>query len=389
MKVRGGQSWTYDRLRFLQKNSGGNGLWLRNPDQVQMEDIVIVGTSPFGAGTVGFRFENVEIDSSGNYLHNFIIREFENTVELGADPSAATEQTAFSIFSLMRCRDNDVGALIANEMNSNLFLGCQFRGGVAAARIYGQQRNSLFYGCGFTPFGSPDVMLEIGDPSGTAGENRIRNIVLEGCLFNNINTLGVRWHGGTGAFGNIENIHFRNNRFFESGAGTIINFAGNGPPNGGSFVGNEIAGSPVAIYSGEDHTQGLDEWTDYTTDPVLLTRRALSVTDSGSVIKLEGEAGATSAIAYRVNGLARWQAGRSQAAESGSNTGSDYVINRFADDGSFIANALKVIRATGAVELEDDIECTDPNSGLILEDRTLGTRHRLVLDNGTLSIEAA
>lgn len=53
---------------------------------------------------------------------------------------------------------------------------------------------------------------------------------------------------------------------------------------------------------------------------------------------------------YR-NSSARWLFGKSAGTESGSNAGSDFVLNRYSDAGSFIDVPLSISRATGVVSL--------------------------------------
>ena len=47
----------------------------------------------------------------------------------------------------------------------------------------------------------------------------------------------------------------------------------------------------------------------------------------------------------------RWWIGKGQAAESGSNAGSDFFISRYADDGSGLGSPVTISRATGKVTI--------------------------------------
>ena len=73
-------------------------------------------------------------------------------------------------------------------------------------------------------------------------------------------------------------------------------------------------------------------------------------------IGFNGTAGAFTILNYTVGNLSRWQLARTNGPESGSNAGSDLILNRFADDGSFIAPVLDVNRATGLVNVYSSLQ---------------------------------
>jgi len=50
----------------------------------------------------------------------------------------------------------------------------------------------------------------------------------------------------------------------------------------------------------------------------------------------------------RANGTPRWQLGTAGDAETGSNAGADWVLDRYGDAGDYLGRALSVSRATGA-----------------------------------------
>ena len=60
--------------------------------------------------------------------------------------------------------------------------------------------------------------------------------------------------------------------------------------------------------------------------------------------------------------------------------------------GDFTGNFIRLSKAGVTKVLiynNGDIEVTDPTAGIILKDRTTGSRYRLYVDNGTLAIEPA
>jgi hypothetical protein len=73
-------------------------------------------------------------------------------------------------------------------------------------------------------------------------------------------------------------------------------------------------------------------------------------TSGNTAFNLNGPAGNQCRVAFYTNLSARWTFGKSNGAESGSNAGSDFWVSRFADDGSGIDVALRIIRATGETQ---------------------------------------
>lgn len=79
-----------------------------------------------------------------------------------------------------------------------------------------------------------------------------------------------------------------------------------------------------------------------------------SVTLSGSgdaSLNLQGAAGSYSTIRMRSGSTNRWGLARSNVAESGSNVGSDFQLNRFSDAGSLLGSALTIYRSSGLFSL--------------------------------------
>jgi hypothetical protein len=63
---------------------------------------------------------------------------------------------------------------------------------------------------------------------------------------------------------------------------------------------------------------------------------------------LNSAAAANRLLGFQTGGLQRWYFGKNNTAESGSDAGSNLILNRYDDAGSILATALTVTRATGA-----------------------------------------
>jgi hypothetical protein len=74
---------------------------------------------------------------------------------------------------------------------------------------------------------------------------------------------------------------------------------------------------------------------------------------------IRGGSGSNRMIRFETGTSQRWRLiGGNTTAESGSNVGSDFLINRYSDAGAYIANALKITRANGTVNIPGDIITT-------------------------------
>jgi hypothetical protein len=69
----------------------------------------------------------------------------------------------------------------------------------------------------------------------------------------------------------------------------------------------------------------------------------------GSEVRINSAPGTTRYLSYATNGAMRWRAYTTATAEGGSNAGSDYVLERYADAGTSLGTALTVARNTGVV----------------------------------------
>lgn len=82
----------------------------------------------------------------------------------------------------------------------------------------------------------------------------------------------------------------------------------------------------------------------------------LGATQAFLAIKISNNAGTSRGFTIESAGSRRFYFLVTNGAESGSNAGSDFQINRYDDSGTFIAVAMKITRATGATLLGADVE---------------------------------
>lgn len=74
--------------------------------------------------------------------------------------------------------------------------------------------------------------------------------------------------------------------------------------------------------------------------------------DGAPLAALGGNAGTYRYARFSSGGSARWDAGLTDGAESGSNAGSDFFLNRFDDTGGYLGRAIGISRQTGRVSLD-------------------------------------
>ncbi len=91
--------------------------------------------------------------------------------------------------------------------------------------------------------------------------------------------------------------------------------------------------------------------------PVL----AAGAIQSNTRLCANGAAGTLRTLRFTTLGAARWDALVSDAAETGSNAGSNFELRRYADSGTLLGTALRVTRSSGVIEL---LGHTDAANGL-------------------------
>lgn len=82
--------------------------------------------------------------------------------------------------------------------------------------------------------------------------------------------------------------------------------------------------------------------------PTVFAKFAQFMTDAA--------AGVARYFNFTTNGVDRWSIGATADAESGSNSGSNFVVQRFTDLGALIGNWLSVNRATGAAVMASSLD---------------------------------
>jgi hypothetical protein len=88
-------------------------------------------------------------------------------------------------------------------------------------------------------------------------------------------------------------------------------------------------------------------------NPVTWFYKPVNVQVQGATsgVFVSGDAGQYRMISYRTANSVRWETGADSGAEGGNNAGSNYYLNRFADDGSYIDTPWSVTRQTGVVNV--------------------------------------
>jgi hypothetical protein len=318
-----------------------------------------VGNSSYNAGTVGFKLDNVDIDSSGHSIDDVLCTDFETAHEIGG-VATASDFISYSKYSRLRSNDCDIGGIVGDRVRGSDFLVCQFRGLTHGLKIRGRQKNNTFIGgaIGATLNGGASAVadLEIGDSGVGSGANIIRNLSFIGTTFPNIYVTGVEWFGQA----NITDITF--DQIAMNGADAsakLFNF--NGAPVGGRIRNLRISGTYDALYNGTDHMGGLQEWYDdtlgtHTTETAAINPNGGDVAsgttiDVGDVGQVQ-LTGVTDINTIQVNGV-NPPIGRKltlhfngsisllSTAGGGSGTGN---IAAFGGDFAGVANQVKEIR---------------------------------------------
>lgn len=86
--------------------------------------------------------------------------------------------------------------------------------------------------------------------------------------------------------------------------------------------------------------------------PVL----SINASSGDPVVSIDGAAGQIKSTRYRTGTSLRWLTGANATAESGSNAGSDFVIQRYNDAGAGLGAALTITRSTGTATFSGILE---------------------------------
>lgn len=86
---------------------------------------------------------------------------------------------------------------------------------------------------------------------------------------------------------------------------------------------------------------------------VFTSANTFSATSSSYRLRITSGAGNGKYVVYQTTGLTRWEIGSNSASETGSNNGSDLVINRYDDAGNYLASPLTIERDNGLTTLEN------------------------------------
>lgn len=105
----------------------------------------------------------------------------------------------------------------------------------------------------------------------------------------------------------------------------------------------------------------------------LFTFLVVKTTATNDGIAIEGAAGINRALLFTTGELTRWQVYNNSVAESGSNAGSNFVISRYSDAGSFIDTALVIDRDTGQIDMK-----------AIFSETTASAENMFIASNGSL-----
>jgi hypothetical protein len=119
--------------------------------------------------------------------------------------------------------------------------------------------------------------------------------------------------------------------------------AESGSNAGGNFGINRVADN------GTDQYQVL--WISRSSGQVNFNN-AISV---GTTLYVSGAAATYRGTYYQTGGVSRWTMGANQSAESGSNAGSDFSIDRYNDSGAWINAPVSISRSTGLVTLSNGL----------------------------------
>lgn len=164
----------------------------------------------------------------------------------------------------------------------------------------------------------------LGDWNVLSGTTSLRDATV---VANNAGSAFVVQQSGTGNGAVFQNIGGVGNAVVVSGGASVdtATFSGTATFNGVTTLNGVLAGT---------HGQNVGTGD----SPVFLG------------INYNAAAGSTRGPSWRTSGVGRWAA-YVTGAESGSNTGGDWALNRYDDAGTFVSAAISAVRSTGVVSI--------------------------------------
>lgn len=98
---------------------------------------------------------------------------------------------------------------------------------------------------------------------------------------------------------------------------------------------------------------------------------------------VNGAPGAKKLTVLRTNDVTRWEYGASISPESGANSGSNFEVYRFADDGAFLGTAFSISRASGTTNFSNTITARSANATALIAQSTTGNLVNLAFQSNT------
>jgi hypothetical protein len=113
--------------------------------------------------------------------------------------------------------------------------------------------------------------------------------------------------------------------------------------------------------------------TDTTRAPIASPTFTTGATVSGSNLTITAAAGAAKNLTMQSGGLNRWAVTSESTAESGSNAGSNFLLSRYNDAGTYIDSPIQIIRSNGGVAARGTNTNDSAPAGYIGEYSTVST----------------
>lgn len=86
-----------------------------------------------------------------------------------------------------------------------------------------------------------------------------------------------------------------------------------------------------------------------------LTALGVSHPSAAAIASVDSIAGQSALYSLRTSGLERWRIMKSNAAEAGADAGSDLMVTRYSDAGTFLGTALTIARADGTTTVAGNV----------------------------------
>ena len=185
MNLKGVFKWTFREIFVGNANGAGSGIKIEDGDQIQINDMVVVGNeNTYSSGDgIGLYLVNEAIDSSIHNWNYVLVRFFKYGIIVGHASASTSNVIGQSSFTSIITNGAHYGMWVRGKTQSTTLVACQLRGTVVAFWVSGQADTTHMIGGSLSL--SQMAYVLIGNPQAGASDNFTNRTIIENVKFVN------------------------------------------------------------------------------------------------------------------------------------------------------------------------------------------------------------